>query len=137
MAALGLAPVAAVVTPSAPIGANPVAWDPPYPAVSGGSSYDKVGQTPLERAKKHLETLKYEQEHGIDSFKEPIFYSRVEADIETMKSWSRTYKANVTNERMLKLRTELAIARAEYEVKREMKIALLPEYMRSWIGSLR
>jgi hypothetical protein len=127
MAALGLAPVAAVM-PS-----NPATVPTPYneyiPFKTSGMMASE-NLSPLELSRQRLRALKEMQKFGITRYREPFYYERVNAELSSLRSWSSSYKIRVQEDRIIKIRDRVEVEDAEAEVARQMKAALLPEWAR-------
>ena len=131
MAFLGLAPVAAV---------TPVVQEVVYnPVVSGTNkimtqnSLYVEDYNPIKHAREKLAALKKAKENDLLTNFHETFYEQLSTDVRTFRSWSEAHKCRKITEKIAVARTEYEIRRAEYELEREMKKSLLPEWMRRFI----
>lgn len=127
MAALGLAPVAAAM-PSSPTPV-PTPYNEYIPFKTNGIMADEY-LNPLEFSRQRLRAIKEMRKHGITRYREPFYYDRVSTELNSLRSWSDSYKTMAKEDKVRKLRDRVEMEEAEAEIARQIQVALLPEWAR-------
>ena len=130
MAAIGLAPVAAAMPSANPSNISTLAISSGVVLNSTGHACERMSD--VEYARKRLHALKEARKAGVSRHTEPYYYERIQAELSSMKSWSSNYKTMAQENRVKTLRDRVQIEEAEAELARQMKLALLPEWVREY-----
>jgi len=130
MAAIGLAPVAAAMPSTNPPNISTLGIS--SGAVLNSTGHARKRMSDVEYARERLHALKEARKAGVSRHCEPYYYERIQTELSSMKSWSSNYKTMAQENRMKTLRDRVQIEEAEAELARQMKLALLPEWVREY-----
>lgn len=86
----------------------------------------------VERAKKNLSAVMWADSNGLNTVG-PDPYDTMDAEIDSMRSWSKVAKARISRNRYAEIRRKSFIDEAIKDVERQVKKSLAPEWIRRFL----
>lgn len=130
LAMIGMAPAAAAVSAKSNIEAQNL----PRAFVEQWPLPERMNQvySPLDDAKQRLSALQWARDNDLEESRDRP-YEIIIAEVGAMRSWSTAYRARCAADRTEKMRKDFMIIDAIQHVEREIKLSLVPSWMRRFL----